>query len=290
MNADPFLGTAALAEGLVPTKHQLRTRFRAVFPDVYLPVTVNEPDLSQRTVAAWLWSGKQGVVSGQAAAALHGAKWVADDTPVDLIHVNPRAPSGIRTRRDGLDDGEITLIAGMAVTTPERTAFDLGRWLRLDEAVTRLDALGNAVRFDPADVLELARAHRGSRNVRRLPVALDLHDPGAASPKETWLRLIPIRAGYPRPATQIPVDCGDGYPRYYLDVGWEELKIALEYDGAHHRDPEQIRYDIVRLETLAALGWIVIRVVAGTSRAEVRSRLRRAWSVRSSVRPDRQIA
>ena len=82
---------------------------------------------------------------------------------------------------------------------------------------------------------------------------LDLYDPGAASPKETWLRLLVIRADYP-PQTQIPVTSADGRRQYYLDMGWEEMMLALEYDGEQHRlDPIQYRYDIQRSEDLSEL-------------------------------------
>jgi hypothetical protein len=42
------------------------------------------------------------------------------------------------------------------VTTPERTAFDIGRRGRRDDAVARLDALGNATGFKADHVLTLA--------------------------------------------------------------------------------------------------------------------------------------
>lgn len=285
----PFVGSLALMDGDVLNKYQLRSSYRAVFPDVYLPNDDSVPTLRQLTEAAWLWSGQQGIVSGSAASALHGAKWVDDDTPVDLIHPNPRAPRGIVTHRDKLSPAEFGLTAGMSVTTPARTAFDLGRWLTRNDAVARLDALGHATGFDPTEVLAMIRLHPGSRHVRRLKTALALHDPGAQSPQETWLRLVVTDAGYPRPRTQIPVDCGDGFPRYYLDLGWEDSMIGMEYDGAHHRsDPQQARHDILRHEMLVDLGWTVIRVVAGMHRADVLRRLERAWS--SSVRADRRIA
>ena len=51
-------------------------------------------------------------------------------------------------------------------------------------------------------------------------------DAGAQSPKETWLRLLLIRAGLPRPHTQIPVLSPDGNRWYYLDMGWEGIKLA----------------------------------------------------------------
>jgi very-short-patch-repair endonuclease len=50
----------------------------------------------------------------------------------------------------------------------------------------------------------------------------------------------------------------------YLDLGWEHLRVAVEYDGEQHRsDRSQYNWDIRRLEILHQLGWIVIRVVAG---------------------------
>ena len=70
-----------------------------------------------------------------------------------------------------------------------------------------------------------------------------------------------------------------------MDMGWEDLKIAVEYDGDHHRtDRRQFAKDIKRLEELAALGWLVIRVAAGTPREEVHARVRRAWITRSTLR------
>lgn len=56
-----------------------------------------------------------------------------------------------------------------------------------------------------ADVELLAKRYHGRRGIRRARIALDLVDPGAESPRETWLRLLLIRAGFPPPQTQIPV-------------------------------------------------------------------------------------
>ena len=102
-----------------------------------------------------------------------------------------------------------------------------------------------------------------------------LHDPGAQSPKETWLRLLVMKAGFPRPRTQIPVG------RYFLDMGWEELRLAIEYEGDHHRtDRQQFARDIARLEELVASGWTVIRVAADTQPQVAIASLRRAWASR----------
>ena len=88
----------------------------------------------------------------------------------------------------------------------------------------------------------------------------------------------------PQPQTQIPVAVG-GRVKYYLDMGWEDLKIAVEYDGDHHRtDRSQFARDITRLEELTALGWVIIRIAAGTPRHEIVARLYRAREAASKVR------
>lgn len=122
----------------------------------------------------------------------------------------------------------------------------------------------------------MAGRHRHTRGLRQLERALELFDPGAQSPKETWLRLLLMDEGFPRPQTQIPVLGPDGRPKYFLDIGWEDLMLAVEYDGAQHAS--QIGYDIARNEYLAASGWTVVRVAAGHQRAEIIGWVNRAWA------------
>ncbi|TQR82442.1 DUF559 domain-containing protein [Mycobacterium hodleri] len=282
----PFIGSEALVNGRVPNKHQLRTRYQAILPDIYLPTAV-EPTLRQRTRGAWQWTYGDGVVCGLAAAAMHGTRWIADDVAVELIWPNARPPRGVKTRRDRLLPGEFERVDGMWVTTAVRTAFDIGRRGRLDECVERVDALGNATGLDADAVMAAARQHPGSPGVRNLPTVLELYDRGAESPKETWLRLLLIRAGYPRPQTQIPVGGGYGQPLYFLDMGWDDVKLAVEYDGDHHRtDSAQFAKDIVRIEFVNELGWQVIRVAKANRPADVLARVQRAWQ--SRVRTDRE--
>jgi hypothetical protein len=279
---EPFIGSEALARGAV-SRHQLRTHYRAVFPNVYLANDV-EASLELRIVAAWLWSDRRATVAGAAAAAMHGAKWIPDDVPVELIHTNTRPPHGVLTRRDALIDGETQIIDGRAVTTPERTAFDVGRRGAVHSAVARLDTLARATGFKVDDVLRVARCHPRSPGLRRLEAALELVDAGAQSPRESYLRLLLIDAGLPRPQTQIPVLGADGIPVAYLDLGWEEYMVAVEYDGDHHRtDRRQYVKDIRRLEMLERLGWIIVRVVAEDHPANVLRRVRAAIAA-SSVR------
>ncbi|OFB43592.1 hypothetical protein BA059_03400 [Mycolicibacterium sp. (ex Dasyatis americana)] len=271
--SEPFIGTEALAAGLV-NRYQLNRYHRTILPNIYVGKRT-AVSLRQRTTAAWLWSGRNAVIAGTAASALHGAKWVADDVPIELISAKTKPPARVITRQDLIYDREVTCIDGLSVTSIERTAFDLGRRGLIGQAVARLDALARATGLEADEVLTLAAHHRHARGLRQLEWALDLFDPGGQSPKETWLRLMLIDAGFPRPQTQIPVLGPDGYPRYFLDMGWEELMLAVEYEGVQHTD--QLAYDIARADYITQVGWTHVRVAAGQRRPAIISRVGREW-------------
>lgn len=270
-----MIGSEALASGRL-SRHRLRMAYRPVFPDVYLPEH-SQLSLEMRIRAAWLWSRRRAVIGGAAAAALHGAEWIPDGVPVELIHHNARPPDGVLTRRGTLAAGETQLCDGLVVTTPERTAFDIGRRGAVRSAVVRLDSLARATGLKVDDVLRVAKAHPRSPGLLRLEAALELVDPGAQSPRESYLRLLLIDAGLPRPQTQIPVLAADGLPVAYLDLGWQESMVAVEYDGDQHRsDRRQYVKDIRRMEMLEQLGWTIVRVVAEDRPERIIQRVRAA--------------
>ena len=189
---------------------------------------------------------------------------------------NARPPHGIRTFDYWLPSDEYVDVEGMRVVTRERAAFDIGRRGRVGEAVARLDALGNATRFQVNDVANLALRHRRARGLRQLTVALSRYDPGAESPRESWLRLLLEDEGFPRPQTQIPILGPYGRPLYFLDMGWEDVMIAVDYDGEDHRERARFGKDLVRSEYIARLGWIHIRVMADHRRPDIVRRVRQA--------------
>jgi very-short-patch-repair endonuclease len=237
--------------------------------------------MEDRIAAAWLWSRRRGIVCGLAASALHGAKWVDTDVPIELILPNHRATAGVITRNIALPREEVMIRGSMTLTTVERTAFDLALSGSVGQAVARLDALASATHFKNESVQEVARRHPGYRGIRRLDKILELVDAGAESPQETRVRLLLLDNEFPRPETQIPVLGPNGLPRYYLDMGWEDIMVAVEYDGEHHRkSTADYRKDIIRLEYIQSLGWIVIRVVAGNRPRDVVERVRRARASR----------
>jgi very-short-patch-repair endonuclease len=67
-----------------------------------------------------------------------------------------------------------------------------------------------------------------------------------------------------------------------LDMGWEHLKIALDYEGGHHGEPLRFKKDIRRYEAITDLGWIDIRVTSEDTEARILDRLERAWARRVS--------
>lgn len=265
-----FIGSEALGAGLV-TRHQLRTRYRRIFPNIYGPP---EPSVRDRARAAFLWSGRQGVIAGVAASALHHARWVDDDVPIELLWRNTHPPTGLIVRNESLSADEVTTIADITVTTAARTIFDLGRHLPRNEAVARIDALLTVGRIPIDDVAPLLERHPRATDIRRLKTVLALVDAGAESPQETRLRLALTDAGMPPDRTQIPVVDGQGRIVARVDMGWEHLRVAVQYDGRHHQtDRATYVRDQKVNRALEARGWVVIRVIAEDSLADVVGRV-----------------
>ena len=268
-----FIGSEAVAAGVV-TRHELQRWYRPIFPNVHVP-RGSDPSLRDRTVGAWLWSKRNGVVTGVAASALHGAEWVDDDIAIELLWNNTRPPRGIIVRNERVSDDELTSIAGIPVTTPARTAFDLGRYLRRGQALARLDALMRAAPFSVEDVMLLTKQYKGARGVAKLKAVLPLVDGGAESPQETRLRLLFIDAGLPKPATQIAIY--DEHGRYVrtIDMGWEDFMVGAEYDGDQHRTSRtQYVKDQRVWPKLGQLGWNVVRAIKEDRDHEL---VRQAW-------------
>ncbi|MEU7831130.1 hypothetical protein [Nonomuraea sp. NPDC049129] len=175
-----------------------------------------------------------------------------DDWPVELIAPGHLAIPGCVTHVTTLPADDITEHKGVRLTTRERTALDCVRWLPRLEAVAALDQfLRHGVDLE-------ALWHQSTS--WHLRDTLSLADRGAGSPRESWLRVILVDGGLPRPTTQVRVSLSDD--RFaYLDLGWPEFQVAVEYDGQRHHTSaaDQLRDEQRRAE-LRALGWRVIVV------------------------------
>jgi very-short-patch-repair endonuclease len=202
-------------------------------------------------------------VAGISAAAIHGAKWIDPRLPAELNQASQHKTTGIVLRNDTLMANEIEVTRGIPVTTPARTAFDLGRRNGRTLAVIRVDASLQATALDVTDVGTLIGRHRGTRGIVQLREVVRLADTGAESPQETRTRLLLTDAGLRPHQTQINV-CNrfDEHVRR-IDMGWPQWKVGVEYDGEQHwSDPSVRARDIDQQAELEALSWRIIRVSA----------------------------
>ncbi|MEV6692374.1 hypothetical protein AB0M35_12990 [Micromonospora sp. NPDC051196] len=259
-----FRGSRAVARGLL-TRGELRSRaWRPVFRDVYADAQLT---ISHRTrcQAAARWLLPPGAaIAGRSAAALFGAGFIEDADPLDILvpagqRFGPVAGLAVHTAE--VAGFEVLSHAGMPVTTPLRTCWDLAQWLGVEEAVVVVDRLlgRRLVRTD--QLRDLAHRRRGARGWKRMLRVAQLADPGAESAQESRLRVRIVLAGVPQPVTQFVVQ-RDGRFVARVDLAWPELKIAVEYDGLWHDNPEQFHRDRRRLNRLLGEDWIVLHVTA----------------------------
>lgn len=278
----PFCGATAVRAGLV-TPNQLRgPRFRRLVRGVHVRAEVPVTYLLRCEAAALavgalavtgapVPGGGSVALAGWAAAEVHDARCAPKDVPVEIV-----APGGSRRIRGGvlvhrglLAPDELVpgvripvpegrrprFVPGRTVTatTPLRTAFDLARRVPRVEAVIALDALARVGGFTPTSVLDLAGRRPGARGIRRLPGLVALSDPLAGSPMETRVRLALHDGGLPPPVLQHPVG------PYRIDLSYPHVRLGIEYDGEHHRDPAQARKDLERQQYLSRAGWTILR-------------------------------
>jgi len=105
-----FLGREALGDGM--PRHELRRWYRPLFRGVYIPKRAT-PTLADRAVGAWLTSDRRGVIAGVAASALHGADYVDNDVPIEILVDDRRRQPGLLVRMDRVAGDEIANVVGL---------------------------------------------------------------------------------------------------------------------------------------------------------------------------------
>lgn len=260
----PFVGRDAVAEGLVTRAQLAGPAWRRLLPDIYAWAHLRL-DHPAWCVAAGLFLRDRGAVSGRAAAALLGADVLVRGDPIEVTvprSTRMQTQSGLAVVRSPLPAGDVARLAGIPVTTPARTAFDLARRLPLIEAVVGVDAMLAARLISRATLAALIRNRPYWPGLPQLRKVLLLCDPGAESPQETRLRLILIAGGLPMPMTQYEVCDGSGLFVARLDLAYPGLKLGIEYEGDHHRGRGVFQQDLRRINALRACGWTVLRFAA----------------------------
>jgi very-short-patch-repair endonuclease len=257
----PFRGSIAVARGLVTAGELRGPKYLRLFPDVYLASSAATPDLGVWSRAAYLLVERRGgVLGGYAAALLLGADCAPPGTPAEVIVAGgQRGHDHLLTHRGEVVGPDRWRVGGCVVTSPERTAWDLGRRLDTTEAVVALDALGRLRGFTLAQLLARREREPGARGCRRLDRAVALADPRAESPMETRLRLLLINAGLPRPRVQHELVDEHGFVVARFDLAYPDELLAVEYDGRGHRRREFSDDDRWRDTTTGDHGWHTMR-------------------------------
>lgn len=268
LTTTPFMGSAAIARGLLTRRQLQGDTWRRLFPDIYAWAHL-ELDHRAWCFAAGLHLRGRGAVSGRAAAALWGADVLVRGDPMEVTVPKParlRAPDGLVIVRSPLPAYDVTEWAGVPLTSADRTAFDLARRLSWVEGIVALDAMLAAKLITKAGLAAFAKTRPGWPGVGKLLKVLVLSDAGAASPQESRLRVLLMRGGLPRPVTQHAVRNVAGTFVGRLDLAYPEHRVGIEYEGDHHRERGTFQRDLRRINALNACRWVVLRFGA----AEIR--------------------
>jgi hypothetical protein len=150
-------------------------------------------------------------------------------------------------------------------TSTARTALDLARGigttgLPFHRQVAWVDALLRATGLPAATARRTITRGVGLHGIHAATQVLRAARDGVDSPKETELRLLIVARGFPEPRVQCPVSDTAGTIFASLDLGWEEWRSGLEYDGAVHREAEQHSRDLARHNRIRGAGWTVLQV------------------------------
>jgi hypothetical protein len=231
------------------------------------------------------------VLSHRSAAAVHGIPlppWLESFEGLEVTlpsrkHTTLRP--GLTAHRRPLPPSHTVQVGELLTTSAERTWCDLASLLRSGQEGHLVAAGDHLVtppwtprgRAAPATTIpELRRALAESRRfkgIRLARAALAQVRVGADSIRETQLRLALVHAGLPEPGLQVSADPEDPFAPE-ADLGYRRWRIALQYDGHHHRAPEQQARDARRDVWFQSRDWLNIRVTSDDLRDDFRRVIR----------------
>ncbi len=265
LGALPFRGSDAVAAGILTAFVLRGPNWQRLLPDVYVHRTVYRPDDHRMWCEAVALSLRGGsCLGGWSAAFIHGLDVLPRDAQVWVnvpIAVRVRPRDHVLIKRTPLAFDDIITRSDLLITSAVRTAFDLARHLDRPDALAALDAHCHQLvsRTDLATYAARRWDWPGTRQLREL---LPLVEPRTESPTESRLRLQLHDAGAPRPVAQYVIRTATGAFLGRADLAYPDWRIAIEYEGDHHRETEQFRRDVQRQTALEEEGWLVLRVTA----------------------------
>lgn len=200
----------------------------------------------------------------------------------ELLHVSVLAPhrlprgAGVRGHEAQPATSRVVIHpeSGLRVASPATTWAMLGAVLRhpydviaVGDHMIRVPRMpGGFPKTLPPALAAPAHLEAALMSGRRvgkpaLRAALPRLRTGSSSRPETWMRVTIVDGGLPEPEIDVDVYAPDGRFIGCVDGAYIDLKIALEYEGDHHRtDPVTWNRDIQKHDDLVAHGWRVIRV------------------------------
>lgn len=210
------------------------------------------PTFEARVAAALREVGPDGLAwaSHHTAARLLGMHAHPRDDRIDISRPTPLSASrsGIHVHRSTLvPPHHVTLVKGLPVTTPSRTAFDLARTTR-PAALARLITHAIQTRSIRCSLPSLYRVlydlgGRGRPGTRRMRQDLDSRQPDEP-PDESSLDTIgrALLRGVPGIEWQVELSDERGYIRR-VDALVRGAGLDLEFDSVFHDDPAQRALD-----------------------------------------------
>lgn len=172
---------------------------------------------------------------------------------------------------------------GLRLSAPDVAWRECASLLSVEQLVAMGDFLVGKSGFCTIDTLARILVP-GTRWIAVARAALARVRVGAESPMETWLRLAVVDAGFPEPELQVEVSDHHGRFLGRVDMAWPAHRVALEYDGDHHRERDAFQHDQRRDNGMAVNGWLVLHATRGDAGhpAVLLERLRQAFVSRSA--------
>lgn len=258
----PFTTAAALAAGLSPATLS-GPRYRRILHGVYVSAAV-PPGPLERVEAALLIHPSGAFASHTSAARAHRLplpERLVDEHVTVRVRTDRRSRRGVRSHLAGPGARSIGR-GGLPVSPPTQLFIEMAGLLDLVELVVLGDALVRLHEVTPED-LRKAAAESRDRHARAARRAAGFVRAEVESPMESRLRMLIVLAGLPEPEVNVTVYRADGRVRYRFDLAYRDIRLAVEYDGRHHRaDLDQWDHDNERDDWLDLNGWMVVKVVA----------------------------
>ncbi|MBL8931296.1 MAG: DUF559 domain-containing protein [Kineosporiaceae bacterium] len=266
--AGSFTRAQALAEGWTPRQVERRLdarRWRRVLGHGLTAEPSPDPALRRAWAAALTWEGA--VVAHELAGAVH--RFPASDAgqpgpmraAASVIVETARRPTGglvpVRAR---VWPGDVVRVAGLAVTSRERTAVDLLTTRPWSQALDLFAWLSSRQILSEDALDRLLRRRSGCRGTTQLRRLAALTESGAVSPAERITHDLLTSAGITGWRAGARIVDGTGQIIAVVDLLFEAERLIIEIDGYRaHAGRDAFVADRRRQNLMTALGYRVLR-------------------------------